>query len=141
MYPALVHSELYIRFVLRFYVDYEHIVPTIISDLILMYDIAQSYNVGDGSLAKPNAFVVTHHFCLVGHYHGYTVALKLHTDSGLERLCDQCRVTKQIHRVLVVQEYDLPEVQLIVEILRLVEELCDVWLKFSVQLFELESPV
>ena len=30
-------------------------------------------------------------------------------------------------------KYDIPEVQLIVEILRLIEELCDVWLKFLVQ--------
>ena len=39
---------------------------------------------------------------------------------------------KKIHSGLAVQEYDLPEVQLIVEILRLVEELCGVWLEFSV---------
>ena len=42
---------------------------------------------------------------------------------------------------MTAQEYYLPEVQLIVEILRLIEELCDVWLEFSVQLCELESPV
>ena len=128
-----MHFELHIRFFLRFSVDYEHLVLTIISDLILMYDISQSNNVGDGSLAKPNLFVVTLNFCLVGHSHGTTLALKSHTSARLERICDQCRVAKKIHRGLAVQEYDLPEVHLIVEILRLVEELCDVWLEFSVQ--------
>ena len=40
-----------------------------------------------------------------------------------------------------VQKYDLPEVQLVVEVWRLVEELGDAWLEFLVQLCELESPV
>ena len=77
----------------------------------------------------------------MGHYHGFTVSLKLHTAAGIERLCDQFRVAKKIHRRLAVQEYDIPEVHIIVEILRLVEELCDVWLEFLVQLCELESPI
>ena len=106
-----------------------------------MYDIAQINNVGDGSLAKPNVFVEPRHFCLVVHYHGFTVALKSHTADGLERICDQFRVAKQIHSGMAVQEYDLPEVQLIVEILRLIEKLCNVWLEFSVQQCELEYPV
>ena len=113
--------------------DYEHLVLTIISEPILLYDTAQSNNVGDGSLAKPNVFVLARHFCLVGHYHGPIVALKSHTAAGLECLCDQCRIAEQIHRGLAVQKYDLPEVQPIVEILILVEEICDVWLEFSVQ--------
>ena len=46
-----------------------------------------------------------------------------------------------MHCGLTVQKYDFPEVQLIVEIWRLIEELSDVWLKFSVQMYELESPV
>ena len=60
----------------------------------------------------------------MGPYYGSTVALKLHTASELEHLCDQFRVAKQIHRGLAVQEYDFPEVQIIVELLRLIEELC-----------------
>ena len=69
------------------------------------------------------------------------MALKSHTAAGLLRFCDQCRVAKQIHFGLTVQDYDLPEVHLIVEILRLIEELCDVRFKFSVQFCELESNV
>ena len=69
----------------------------------------------------------------MGHYHGSTVAIESHTSAGLESLCDQCRVAKQIHCGLTVQKYDLTEFQLIVEILRLIEELYDVWLKLSVQ--------
>ena len=38
-------------------------------------------------------------------------------------------------------KYDLPEVQLVVEVLRLVEELGNVWLELWVQLCELESHV
>ena len=64
--------------------------------------------------------MVTRHFCLVGNYHGSAAVLKSHTAAGLERLCDQFQVEKQIHCGLTVKEYDLPEVQLIVEILRLI---------------------
>ena len=39
------------------------------------------------------------------------------------------------------QEYDLPEFQLIVEILCLIEDLCNVWLELSVQVCELESSI
>ena len=49
---------------LRFLVDYKHLVITIIIDSILLYDISQSNNIGDGSLAKINVFVVTRHFAL-----------------------------------------------------------------------------
>ena len=80
-------------------------------------------------------------FCLVGHYHGTTVALESHAAAGLVSLCDQCLVAEQIHCRMTVQKYDLPEVQLAVEVWRLVEELGDVWIEFSVQLRELESPV
>ena len=126
MQPTLVHYELHIWFVLRFLVEYEHLVFTIICDPIFLYDIAQRNNVGDGSLAEPNIFVVARHFCLVDHYHGTTVAIDSHSAAGLERLCDQCQVAKQIHLGLAVKEYDLPEVQLIVEILCLFEQLCNV---------------
>ena len=61
MQPALVHYELHIWFVLRFLVDYEHLVFDIISDPILLYDVAQRNNVGDVSLAEPNCFVVARH--------------------------------------------------------------------------------
>ena len=81
MQPAILHSEFHIWFVLRFSVDYEHLVLTIIGNLILLYDISQCNNVGDGSLSEPNVFVVARHFCLVGHYHGTAVALEFHTDA------------------------------------------------------------
>ena len=58
MHPALVHSELHIWFDLHFLVNYELLVLTIIGDPILLYDIAQSNIVGDGSLAEPNVFVI-----------------------------------------------------------------------------------
>ena len=135
-----MHSELHIWFVLCFLVDYEHLVLTIISDPILLYDISQSYNIGYGSLAEPNVFVITRHLCLVGHYYGSTTALESHTATGFERLCDQCYIAEQINCGLTVQSYYLPEVKLIVEIWRLIEELCDVWLEFSVQLCKLEYP-
>ena len=80
-------------------------------------------------------------FFPVGHYRGTTIALGSHAYAGLVRLCDQCLVVEQIHCGLTVQKYDLPEFQLVVEIWRLIEELGDVWLEFSVQLCELESPV
>ena len=99
----------------------------------MLCDIDQSNNVGDGSLAEPNVFVTALHFCLVCHYHGTTVALESHTAAGLEHICDQCRVAEKILCGLAVQKYDLPEVQIIVEIWRLIEELGEVWLKLSVQ--------
>ena len=115
----------------RFLVDYEHLALTIIGDLILLYDISQSNNLGDGSLAEPICFVIARHFCLLGHYHDTTVAIESHNAAGLECICDQFRVTKEIHHVLTFQKYDLPDVQLIVEIWRLIEDLGDVWLEFS----------
>ena len=110
MQPALVHSELHIWFALRFSVDYEHLVFTIIGDPIFLYDVAQSNDVGDGSLAEPNIFVIARHFCPVGHYHGTTIALESYATAGIVILCDQCLVVEQIHCGLNVQKYDLPEV-------------------------------
>ena len=105
-----MHSELHIRYVLHFLVEYKHLVITIISDLIFLYDIAQSNIIGDGSLAKPICFVVTRHFCLGGHYHCSTVALKSHTAVGFECPCNQFRVAKKSILGLTVRKYDLPEV-------------------------------
>ena len=48
-----MHSELHIRFLLRLLVDYKHLVITIISEPILLYDISQRNNISDSSLAKP----------------------------------------------------------------------------------------
>ena len=132
MQPAFVHSEFHIWFFLRFLVEYEHLVFTIIGDPILLYDVAQSNDVGDGSLAEQNVFVVARHFCLVGHYHGTTIALESHAAAGLVSLCDQCLIAEQIHFGVTVQKYDLPEVQLVVEVWRLVEELGGVWLELLV---------
>ena len=44
--------------------DYKILVFNIISDSILLYDVAQSNNICDGFFAKPNVFVVTRHFAL-----------------------------------------------------------------------------
>ena len=121
--------------------DYEHLVLTIIGDPILLYDVSQINDVGDGSLAEPNIFVIARHFCLVVQYHGTTVSRESHAAAGFERFFDQCLVADQIHCGLTVQKYDLPEVQLIVGIWRLIEELGDVWLKLLVQFCELESLV
>ena len=77
--------------------------------------------------------MIARHFCLVGHYHGTTIALESRADSGLVSLCNQCLVAEQIHCVLTVKKYDLPEVHLVVEVWRLVDGLGDVWLKISVQ--------
>ena len=108
-----MHSELHIRFVLHFSVDYKHLVFTITSEPILLHDISQSNNICDGSLAKPNVFVIARHFCLVGHYHGTTIALESHASAVLVSLCDQCLVSEHIHFGLTVQNYDFPEVQLV----------------------------
>ena len=133
MYPALVYSEIHIWFALRFSVDYEHLVLAIIGDPILLYDVAQRNDFGDGSIAELNVFVIARNFCLVGHYHGTAIALESHNDAGIVRICDQCLVAEQIYCGLTVQNYDFPEVQLIVEICRLIEELGDVWPELSVQ--------
>ena len=81
--------------------------------------------------------MIARHFCLVVHYHGTTIAIESHAAAGLVRLCDQCLVAEQIHYGLTVQKYDLPEVQLVVEVWRLIEELGNVWLELLVQLCEL----
>ena len=68
---------------------YEHIFLTIRGDPISLYDISQSNDVGDGSLAEPNVFVIARHFPLVGHFHGTTIALESHAAAGLVRLFDR----------------------------------------------------
>ena len=62
MHPTLVHSEFHICFSLRFSVDYEHLVFTIIGDLIFLDDVSQINDVGDGSLAEPIFFVIARNF-------------------------------------------------------------------------------
>ena len=114
--------------------DYEHLVLTIIGDPILLYEVAQSNDVGDGYLAETKKIVIARHFFLASHYHGTTIAFEYHAAAGLVSLCDQCLVAEQIHCGLTVQKYDLPEFQPVVDVWRLVEELGDVWLEFSVQL-------
>ena len=99
----------------------------------MLYAVAQSNDVGDGSIAEANVFVIARHFCLVGHYHGTTIALESHDAAGIVSICDQCLVAEQIHCGLTVKKYDLPWDQLVVEVWLLVEDLCDVWLEFSVQ--------
>ena len=116
MKPALLHYEFHIWFSLRFLVEYEYLVFTIIGDPIFLYDVAQSNDVGDVSIAEPNVFVIARHFCLVGHYHGTTIALESHAASGPVSLCDQCLVAEQIHCGHTVQKYDLPEVQICFEV-------------------------
>ena len=59
----------------------------------------------------------------MSHYHGTTIDIEYHADAGLVRLCDQFLVAEQIHCGLTVQRYDLPEVQLIVKIWRLIEDI------------------
>ena len=133
MQHTLVHSEFHICFDLRFSVEYEHLFYSIIGDLIFLYDVAQSNDVVDGSLSETNVFVIARYFCLVGHYHGNNIALESHDVAVLLSLCDQCLVSEQIHCVLTVQKYDLPEVQIVVEVWRLVEELGSVCLQILVQ--------
>ena len=75
--------------------DYEHLVFTIIGDPIFLYNVSQSNDVGDGSLAEPNVFVMARHLCLVGHYHGTTIAFESHAAAGLVSLCDQFMVAEK----------------------------------------------
>ena len=89
MHTALVHSEIHICFALRFSVYYEHLALTIIGDPILLYDVAQINDVGDGYLAEPNIFVIARRFCPVGHNHGTTIALESHTPDVTVHICDQ----------------------------------------------------
>ena len=88
MNPTLLHSEIHICFGLLFLVYYEHIVFTIIGEPIFLYGVAQSNDVGDGSLAEKHIFVIARHFCLVGHYHGTPIALESHAASGLVSFCN-----------------------------------------------------
>ena len=70
-----------------------------------------------------------------------TIDINYHAAAEFVSLYNQCLVAEQIHCGLTVKKYDLLEVQIFVEVWRLVEELSNVWLKFSVLLCELESPV
>ena len=81
---------------------------------------------------------IARHFCLVGHYHGTTIALESHAVAGLLSLCNQCLVAEQIYFRLTVQKY---EVHIVIKVRRLIKDLGDLWIKLSVQLCELKPPV
>jgi hypothetical protein len=73
-----VHLEFHIWLGLRLSVHNNHKIVTIICDAILIYQIAQCNDIGDGSGAEPYSFVVALHCCLSSNYHGAAIALESH---------------------------------------------------------------
>jgi hypothetical protein len=98
-------------------------------------------NVTNGSFAEPNLLVVARHRCLARHHHGSTVALQSHAGAGFLGLSHHGLIAKEIHRGLVVQKYDLPEVKLDSGGVSLLEKLRDPWFEFFIELRELEFAV
>jgi hypothetical protein len=67
-------------------VYHKHLIITIVSDSVLLDDIAQSDDIGDGFLVVPHVRMIARHLCLVGNHHGSTIALQSHTLAGSESL-------------------------------------------------------
>jgi hypothetical protein len=79
MQAALVHSEFHIRSGLRLPMDHKHQIITIVCDVVLIYQIAQSNDIGNSSRDEPNSLGVAQNSCFSIYYHGSTVSLQSHT--------------------------------------------------------------
>jgi hypothetical protein len=82
----------------------KHQIVTIICDTILIYQLAQCYDIGNGSSAEPYSLVVTLHRCFSSYYHCATVALESHTCFRLANLAYQGCITEEIHSGLTIKE-------------------------------------
>jgi hypothetical protein len=81
MEPTLVHLEFHIWLGLQLLVHNKHQIVNIICDAILIYQIAQCTDIGDGLGAEPYSFVVALHRCLSSNYHGTDIALESYAGS------------------------------------------------------------
>ena len=73
-----MHPKLHVWLVLRFTVDHEHPIITIICDVVLLDQVAQRDDVGDGLVTVPHIFVVPKHLCFLCHSHCTNITLQSH---------------------------------------------------------------
>jgi hypothetical protein len=71
----------------------KHLIVTIICDAILLKQISQSDDVGDGSCAEPNILVLARHSGFPSHYHSTTIAFQFHGCGGFASLAYQGCIT------------------------------------------------
>jgi hypothetical protein len=100
---TLVHTIFHIRIALRLPVYNKHLIVTIIRDVILLNQISQSDDVGDGSCAEPNILVVARHSGFPSHYHSTTIAIQYHDCGEFASLAYQGCITEKIHSRMTVQ--------------------------------------
>jgi hypothetical protein len=135
-----MHSEFHIRLGFRLSVSNKHQIITIICDTVLIYQIVQCDDIGNGSSVEPYSLVVTLHRCFSSYYHGATVALESHTLFRLDNLVYQGCIAEKIHIGLTAKEDNLLKIEFD-QGACLVEKLSDYWLEFIVELRKLESLV
>jgi hypothetical protein len=129
MQSALMLAKLHVWQARLLSVDKECFIVAVICDAALLGHVAQSNNIGDGSFTEPNALAIAQCVCLAGHQHRSTIiASESHGGPALERSVNQLIIAERICCRLVVQEHDLPEVELL-ENVSLLEELLDLWLE------------
>jgi hypothetical protein len=80
-----------------------HLIVTIIRDAILLNEIAQSDDVGDGSCDDPNVIGVARHSVFVSHYHSTTAAFQYHDCGGFASLAYQGCIIEMINSLLTAQ--------------------------------------
>ena len=73
-----MHLELHVGFVDMLSVHNERFVITVIGYLILLDQVLECDDIGDGIFAEPNVFVVSRDRCFVGDPHSTTIALQCH---------------------------------------------------------------
>jgi hypothetical protein len=81
MEPTLVHLEFHIWLGLRLLVYNNHQIVTVIRNAILIYQIAQCNDIGDGSVAELYSLAVAIHRFLSSYYHCANIVLELHAGS------------------------------------------------------------
>ena len=78
MEAAFVHTKFQIGLAKFFAVHDEPLFATVVRHEVLLNEILERYDVGNGLFVVPNIFVVAHHLCLVMDHHCSTVTLQPH---------------------------------------------------------------
>ena len=104
MQTTLVHAEDHVALSVGLAVDNESMVAAVVRHSILLDDVLEGNDVGNGFLAEPYRLVVALQFRLLSHFHAATVASNTHGGLRVEYLHHHVRVADQIHGGLVVKE-------------------------------------
>ena len=101
----------------------KHQVVTVISDAILLDQVAQCNNVCDGSCSEPDLLIIARYRSLLIDQHCSSIGLQTHGVLALVGLVHKGLVAKEVDSGLTVKQYNLPEVEGYLGPMRLFEKL------------------